>query len=83
MRAQANFAEYAPTFLIMLALAEAQGLPAWHSHAFGALFWAGRVSHFAGFRTSDARSVFRVAGMALTFIPIGGLVLVILLQWVT
>ena len=48
IRAHGNLAEYAPLFLILLALAEHQGLPALGVHAFGVLFLAGRASHAYG-----------------------------------
>jgi len=67
MRVQANFAEYAPLALIMLALAEFQGLPAWAVHGLGLAFLAARLLHFLGFRSANAPGAARVAGMALTF----------------
>ena len=67
MRVQANFTEYAPLVLIMLALAELQGLPGWAVHIAGVSFVVARVSHYLGFRSSEAPGQFRMLGMALTF----------------
>ena len=43
MRVQANCAEYAPIGLILLALAELQGMPMVWLHLFGAMLLAGRA----------------------------------------
>ena len=67
MRVQANFTEYTPLVLVMLALAELQGLPGWALHLAGLGFVAARVLHFLGFRSSEAPGQFRMLGMALTF----------------
>ena len=45
VRAHGNFTEYTPIFLILLALAETQGLAAWAVHGFGLAFFAGRAMH--------------------------------------
>ncbi len=73
MRVQANFAEYAPTFLIMLLLSEMQGLQAWYLHGAGVIFLAGRAAHFVGIKTDDTQHIWRVLGMVLTFAAIAGL----------
>lgn len=70
MRVQSNFVEYTPLFLILLALTETQGLPAWAVQGLGLMFLAGRALHFIGFRSRAAPGVFRVLGMALTFTAI-------------
>ena len=67
MRVQANFAEYTPLVLVMLALAELQGLPGWALHLAGLGFVVARLLHFLGFRTADGPGQFRMVGMALTF----------------
>lgn len=67
MRVQANFAEYVPFALLLLALAEGLGHAPWLLHVLGATLLAGRLSHAWGM--SQAREVFgfRVAGMTATF----------------
>lgn len=47
VRAQANFAEYTPLFLILLALVEAQGhwMPEWLMMGVGSVFVLARLSH--------------------------------------
>jgi uncharacterized membrane protein YecN with MAPEG domain len=67
MRVQANFAEYVPFALLLLALAEGLGGPGWMIHALGLALLAGRLSHAWGM--SQAREVFgfRVGGMVATF----------------
>jgi uncharacterized membrane protein YecN with MAPEG domain len=67
MRAQANFAEYAPFALILLALAEAGGAPAAIIHVLGATLLAGRVAHGWGITREKEDFRFRVAGMGATF----------------
>ena len=67
IRVQANFIEYAPLSLLMLAMAELQGLPAWGVHVFGVVLVAGRLAHFAGFSRPEAPGRFRVLGMVMTF----------------
>lgn len=67
MPVQANFAEYVPFALLLLALAEGLGGPGWAIHALGLALLAGRLSHAWGM--SQAREVFgfRVGGMVATF----------------
>ncbi len=81
MRVQANFAEYTPLVLIMLALAELQGLPSWALHVAGLVFLAARIMHFLGFRSEEAPGRLRVMGMALTFGMIGTMAVVLFAQW--
>lgn len=82
MRVQANCAEYAPLFLVMLGFAELQGLTTWAIHALGGAFLLGRVLHFAGFRSPEAPGAARVAGTALTFTALAALAAVMLTMFV-
>ncbi|MGH1577373.1 MAPEG family protein [Planktotalea sp.] len=66
MRAQANCAEYAPIGLILLALIEMSGAPAFAVHLLGLMLLAGRVSHGVGFSASPPRMGARVFGTAIT-----------------
>lgn len=75
MRAQANFAEYVPLALLLLAIAELSDGPPWVLHLIGSTLLAGRLLHAwsIGFRGPMAA---RQAGMILTFtaLVIGALV---------
>jgi uncharacterized protein len=74
MRAQSNFTEYTPIFLILLALVElASESPAW-LWAVAALFIVGRILHAFGM---DRRTInpLRTAGMVLTLLMLIGLAL--------
>lgn len=62
MRAQANFAEYVPFALLLLALAEAGGAPAAIIHALGATLLAGRAAHGWGSRGRRKTSGFAWQG---------------------
>ena len=89
MRAQGNFAEYTPMFLILLALAEYHGLSAYGVHALGILFVLGRASHAYGilkteqYGNGQRPSGFgcRIRGMVCTFTTIGILAAILLLQY--
>jgi len=81
IRVHANFTEYAPFFLIMLALAEIQGMQPAYVHGFGTCFLAARTAHFVGLRSPDAPGIYRVLGMALTFAAIGLVSVILLLQY--
>lgn len=89
MRAQANFAEYTPIFLILLGLAEQAGLGAFMLHACGLVFLFGRLMHaksllfaeqYEGLKLLN-RPVWRIRGMTLTFTVIGVLACILLLQY--
>jgi uncharacterized membrane protein YecN with MAPEG domain len=71
VRAQANFSEYVPFALVLLALAEAGGTPGWVIHPLGAALLAGRIAHGAGIMGQPEDFRFRVAGMMATFGVIG------------
>ncbi len=70
MRVQANFVEYAPLSLILLALAELQGHDLWLLHGLGLLLLCGRLLHAFGVAREPENLRFRVAGMTLTFAAI-------------
>ncbi|MDJ0826729.1 MAG: MAPEG family protein [Rhodobacter sp.] len=75
MRVQANCAEYVPIGLILLALAELQGMPVWLVHVIGAAFTAGRILHAYGFGATPQVVPARVWGMYLTVTAIALLAL--------
>ena len=70
MRVQANFAEYAPLALLLLALAELQGLDPLILHGLGVLLLLGRLLHAFGVAREPENFRFRVTGMVLTFATI-------------
>lgn len=67
MRTQANCAEYGPFGIVLLLLAEMQGMPLWLVHLSGVTLLAGRLSHAYGFGSTPQVVPFRKAGMYLTF----------------
>lgn len=71
VRAQANFVEYAPFALLLMALAEAGGAPGWILHPVGAALLAGRVAHGLGIVRTPEDFRFRTFGMMATFGAIG------------
>jgi len=67
MRIQANFAEYVPLALLLPALAEGQGSPAWAVNLLGLMLVAGRSIHAYGVGSNPETRYCRVLGMAMTF----------------
>lgn len=67
MRVHANFAEYVPLGLLLLALVEARAPAAWWMHGLCLCLLWGRVLHAWGVSQAQERFQFRVAGMVLTF----------------
>src|SRR5262249_35837579 len=65
-RVHANFAEYVPIALILMTLAELQGLPDWALNAVGILLSLGRVLHAYGVSQETEQFRLRASGMALT-----------------
>lgn len=66
MRVQANCAEYAPLGIILLAMAEMQGMPSWLVHVSGLGLLAGRTLHAYGLGSTPQIPFLRVWGMYLT-----------------
>ncbi|GHG60145.1 glutathione S-transferase [Alishewanella longhuensis] len=67
IRVHANFAEYTPIALILLFLAETNGLAAPWLHVLGSMLVLGRLSHAYGVSQTKEPLQFRVWGMLLTF----------------
>jgi uncharacterized membrane protein YecN with MAPEG domain len=89
IRAQANFAEYTPIFLIILGYAELKDLPIWAVNIFGILFLAGRIMHAHSLLNHEQYDVstkliihpkWRIRGMICTFLAIGLVSVVIFIQ---
>ncbi len=77
MRVQANFAEYVPFTLLLLAMAELRGAATLLIHALCVVLLTGRIAHAWGMSPEHENLRLRVAGMAGTFASIvGGAVLI-------
>ena len=70
MRVHANFAEYVPLTLLLIALVEATAARPLYVHALGAAVLAGRIAHAVGVSRIDEDYAYRVFGMAMTFTPL-------------
>jgi uncharacterized protein len=71
MRVHANFAEYVPLALLLMALAESLQTWPWLLHLLGLALLTGRVSHAYGVSQPRETFTFRVFGMAATLSVIG------------
>jgi len=69
IRAHANFAEYVPITLLLLAALEFQGAPAWLLHFFCIVLIIGRVLHAVGISPENDNLLFRKLGMVCTLTP--------------
>jgi len=67
IRGHANFAEYVPLVLVLMALLELGGMPAWFLHALGASLLMGRLLHGYAFAFTQSFVLGRSGGIALTF----------------
>lgn len=72
MRIHANFAEYVPLVLVMMALVEAAGGAPFWLHILGLAFVVVRISHAFGM-TRPAPNPFRIAGTMGTLLTLAGL----------
>ena len=81
MRVQANFAEYVPFAVLLLVLAEIQGLPEPALHGAGILLVVSRLVHAVGLSQKPGYSFGRFYGTGGTWIVIAGLSLWLL--WAT
>jgi uncharacterized membrane protein YecN with MAPEG domain len=71
MRVHANFAEYVPFALLLMALAENLGPPYILVHLVGLTLLAGRMMHAYGLSQTPHVLKYRVWGMTLTFAAMG------------
>lgn len=71
VRVHANFVEYTPYAIILIALLESLKAPGLVLHALGATLLAGRVIHAYALSQSPHIMWMRVAGMMLTFMVLG------------
>jgi hypothetical protein len=79
MRVHANFAEYVPLALLLLAFLEWRGASAVLLNALCVLLLIGRGLHAYGVSQPKEDFRFRVAGMAATFVVIGTSALLLVL----
>ena len=70
IRGHANFAEYVPLALILMALAELSGAGSLVPHGMGLLLLAGRLAHGWSFVFTERNLTARTAGMVLTIASI-------------
>jgi len=81
IRVHANFAEYVPFALLLMFLAEHNGLASIYLHLLGIALLVGRLSHAYGVSQLKEPLKFRVFGMILTFsVLILSAVAILLLQ---
>ncbi len=73
VRVHGNFAEHVPIALVIMAIAEANGLGMW-THLLGAPLLIGRIAHAQALGRSTGPSALRAVGMATAWgvIAIGG-----------
>jgi len=71
IRVHANFAEYVPLALLLMALAESLGTSIWLLHALGIALLGGRLVHAFGMSQAEEKFAFRVAGVVITFSMLG------------
>ncbi len=67
MRVHANFAEYVPFTLLLMAMAESMTAPRPLIHVAGLILIAGRLMHAYGLSQTPHILRYRVGGMMLTF----------------
>lgn len=76
MRVQANCAEYAPIGVVLLVLAELQGMPVWAIHLAGSALLGGRMLHAYGLGSTPQVVKSRQWGMYLTIGMIVGMAII-------
>jgi uncharacterized protein len=81
MRVQANFAEYTPFALLLIALAENAGTQLWMIHMAGAALVLARYAHAFGVSRTPEYFPYRVFGMAVTFTVIGAMAVMCLVRF--
>ena len=73
IRGHGNLTEYAPIMLILMFLAEQQGLSATALHLLGGMFLVGRLAHGVCFGFMTQSMLLRIGGTTLTLTAIGAL----------
>ena len=67
VRGHGNLIEYAPLFLILMLIAELNGLASTYLHSSGIIFTIGRLMHGIVFSFMKPNMILRVGGMIFTF----------------
>ena len=67
VRGHGNLIEYAPLFLILMLIAELNGLASTYLHSSGIIFTLGRLMHGIVFSFMKPNMILRVGGMLLTY----------------
>jgi hypothetical protein len=67
IRVHANFCEYVPISLLLIAFVEMQENPAWQIHSLALTFLAGRLVHAYGVAQESENIQLRTIGMVMTF----------------
>ena len=80
IRAQGNFTEYVPTMLILLFFLETSGAASDKLHALAGAFLLGRLMHGICMGFMRSNMPLRVAGTALTLLPLAAAAVALLLQ---
>ena len=70
IRGHANFAEYVPLTLVLIALLEVSGSPSWQLHALGSSLLVGRLLHGYALSFTHNSPFGRSAGIALTLLAL-------------
>jgi len=73
MRAQANYVEYTPFALILIALIELSGRGGLWLSIVAAVYFLARVLHALGMDNDNARNVLRGSGIGVTLLSLLGL----------
>jgi hypothetical protein len=81
MRVHANFAEYVPLSLLLIAMLESSGGARGLVHVLCVALVAGRLVHASGVSRTREDFRFRVAGMSLTFVALAGASLSVLAMY--
>ena len=81
IRGHGNLIEYAPIFLILMLIAEMNGLKANALHSYGTVFLIARLMHAYCFGFLKYSMILRVGGTALTLSSILGLVVLVLMRY--
>ena len=82
VRVHANFAEYVPLILLLLAFAELAGTPGWLLHIAGVLLVLGRILHGIGLAASSGRSKGRFIGTLISFLLVVALSIGLIVNFV-
>ena len=67
VRGHGNLIEYAPLFLILMLIAELNGLASTYLHSSGIIFTLGRLMHGIVFSFMKPNMILRVGGMIFTY----------------